>query len=75
MWKNIIELDRPQMSIRRMRIACWKPKSTNTHSECVTLTAFPQQHWLKERASKLRYTYIVCLVQGQIAFITLYLQR
>jgi hypothetical protein len=23
MWKNILELDRPQMTLWRMRIACW----------------------------------------------------
>jgi hypothetical protein len=23
MWKNIVERGRPQMTIRRMRIACW----------------------------------------------------
>jgi hypothetical protein len=28
---------------------------------CNTL-AFPRQEWLRERASVLRYTYIVCLV-------------
>jgi hypothetical protein len=31
MWKIIVESDRPQMTIRRMRIACWIPKATNTH--------------------------------------------
>ena len=40
-WKNIIELDRPQMTIWRMRIICWTPKATNTHSEYVVLIAFP----------------------------------
>ena len=29
-----------------MRNACWIPKSTNTHSECVTRIAFPQQQCL-----------------------------
>ena len=33
MWKNIVEPDRPQMTIWRMRIACWISKATNTHSE------------------------------------------
>ena len=33
MWKNIIERSRLQMTIWRMRIACWIPKSTNTLSE------------------------------------------
>ena len=42
-----------------MRIACWIPKATNTHSEYVTLIVFPWQQWLKEHASLLRYTYIV----------------
>jgi len=26
---------------RRMRIACWKTKATDTQSECVILIAFP----------------------------------
>ena len=51
-----------QMTIWRMRIACWIPKATNTHSECAILTAFPLQRWLHERASMLRYTYIACLI-------------
>jgi hypothetical protein len=50
------------MTMWRMRIACWIPKSTNTHSEYVVLIALPMQPWLNERASKLRYTYIACLV-------------
>jgi len=44
--------------IRRMRFACWITKATNTHSEYIMLTAFPQQQWLRERASMLRlYVY------------------
>ena len=39
MWENIVEWGRPQMAIWRMRIACWIPKATNTHSEYVTLIA------------------------------------
>jgi hypothetical protein len=35
MWKNILERLRPRMTMRRMRIAFWKPKATNTHSEYV----------------------------------------
>ena len=31
MWKNIVELERLQMTIWRIRIACWTPKATNTH--------------------------------------------
>ena len=60
--KNILELDRPQITIWRMCIACWIPKSTNTLLEYVILIAFPQQQWLHERASVLRYVYITCLI-------------
>jgi hypothetical protein len=63
MWeKNIVELGRTQLTIWRTRMACWIPKATNTHSECVILITFPLKHWLHERASMLRYTYIACLV-------------
>jgi len=31
MWKNIVQLDRPQMTVWRMRIPCWTPKATNAH--------------------------------------------
>jgi hypothetical protein len=50
------------MTVWRMRIACWIPKSTNTLSECVILIAFPLQQWLYKVALMLRYTYIAFLV-------------
>jgi len=43
MWKNIIFPGRQQMSIWRIRIACWIHKATNTLSEYVILTVFPLQ--------------------------------
>jgi hypothetical protein len=30
--KNIVEPGKPQMTKWRMRIACWIPRATNTHS-------------------------------------------
>jgi hypothetical protein len=45
-WKNTVEPDRPQMTIWRMRIACWITKATDTTSEYVILSAFPLQQWL-----------------------------
>jgi len=54
--KNIIGQSRTQMTIWRMRITCWIPKATDTHSEYVILTAFPMRHQLQERAQMLRYT-------------------
>jgi hypothetical protein len=34
-WKNIVERGRPQMTIWRMRVACWIPKATNKHTKVV----------------------------------------
>jgi len=41
MWENIVERGRPQMTIWRMRIACWIPKATHTHTHTHTLTLKP----------------------------------
>ena len=49
--------------IRHMRIACWIPKATNTHSEYVILIAFTLRQWMKDGASVLRHTYIACIVK------------
>ena len=65
MWKNMEELDRPQMTIWRMRFACWMRYSTNTPSQYVILIAFRRQQWLSERASLLRYIHIARLVSLQ----------
>jgi hypothetical protein len=62
MWKNIVERGRPQMTTQRMRIACWINEGLQTQSEQIIITGFPQQQWLRERASVLGYTYIACLV-------------
>jgi len=67
MWKNIVEPERPQMTVWRICISCCIPKATNTLSEYVLLIAFPLQHWLHMCASMLHYTYIACLV-----YITIY---
>jgi len=50
MWKNTVEPVRSRMTIRRMRIACWVSKATNTYSEYVILIAFPLQKCLHECA-------------------------
>ena len=84
MRKNIVESGRLQVTIWRMRIAFCIPKSTNTHSEYLILTAFPLQQWLHERASILRVRalpvlyvlpteciYAFLWVSEQIAFISM----
>jgi len=51
MWKNTVEPDRSQMTIRRKGIACWITEATNTHSQYVILFVFPLQQWLHEGTS------------------------
>jgi len=47
----------------RMSFAWYITKATDTHLEYVMLIAFPQQQWLHERSSMLRYTLTACLVK------------
>jgi len=65
MWKNVVQLDRPQMTTWRMRIACWltKAANTNTHAQVFAIfIACPLQQWLHARPSLLHYTYIAFIV-------------
>jgi len=47
--KNITEPRRQQLTIWRMRIACWIPNATNILSEYVIFIAFTLQEWLHKR--------------------------
>jgi hypothetical protein len=49
--KKFVEGDRPHMAIWLMSIACWVPKTTNTHLECVIRSTFPWQQWLHKRVA------------------------
>ena len=63
MWKNMVETDRPRMAIWSMRFACWVTKAAERHSVFViTPVAFSRQQWVRELATTLRDTCIVCLV-------------
>ena len=55
--------------IQRVRFACWMtkptpPPHTHTHSEYVIHLALAWQQCLRERASMLRHTAVVCLVSN-----------
>ena len=62
MWANVVQVDRPEMTIWCKRIACRIPKATDTDSEYVVLISFTLQQWLQELASISRYTHVACLV-------------
>jgi hypothetical protein len=59
MWKNIVQLDRPQMEIWLMRIACWLPTDTNTDSEYVILIL--ARIYARTRLT-VTYTHVSCPV-------------
>jgi len=42
------------MTMWRMRIPCWIPKATNTHSVNVIINDFQLQKWLQERVNEQR---------------------
>jgi len=48
------------MTVWRMRIVCWIPKATDTHSEHVIVIAFQPQQWLQERAAVLDVHCLSC---------------
>ena len=58
MWNNIVEPGRSQITIWRMRIACWIPKSTRTYSEYVRSLIFLGNSGYENRPK----CYVVCLV-------------
>jgi hypothetical protein len=65
LWYNVSKYGKAEPATdynntRRMRIACWIAKATDTHSEYLIHCHFSWQQWSCERASKLR-RYVHCL--------------
>ena len=80
MWKNIVDPDRPQMTIWRMCIACCINKAIHTHthththtfSDCVILITLALQKWLQERALMSRlYAHCLSYLQDAPSSLTL----
>jgi hypothetical protein len=74
LWVNVEKYGRARQAtddniIRRMRVACWIRKATNTYPEYVILIAFPLQKLLHEHTSILRF-----YIYGLSCFNTLMLQ-
>jgi len=68
-WRNTVVTDGQTTNdniVRRRKhaicIPCNYGKATATHPQYVTLTAFPPQQWLRERAFVLLNTYIACFL-------------
>jgi hypothetical protein len=71
MWKTVVGLYRPQMTVWRMRVACWITDYRHTLKIANTY-AFPLRQWFHENASMLCCTYIACLVSVLIPSSVLY---
>ena len=61
MWKNIVHRCRPYGG--------WITRATHTHSQYVTLIAFPLQQWLQGRLSMLRYSRLFVLFDIMIVWV------
>jgi len=62
MWKNIVESGRPQITIWRMHISCWIPKTTNMHSEYVICFSNSTMVALMRLSVKLYVRCLSCLI-------------
>ena len=61
MWKNTVMQDRTQMTIWRILIVYWIPKTISTEPEYVIIIALRLLQWLHESVKMFRYTCIACL--------------
>ena len=53
-WKNVVRPARAQITIWRLRVACWKPKATNTHSEYIIFIAFAAAKMVSRKRLSVR---------------------
>jgi hypothetical protein len=60
--KNIVDPDRPQMTIWRMCFACWITKATNARSEYETLIFHRNSGYANALSATLRLHYPSCFV-------------
>jgi len=72
MWENIVEPNRPQMTIWHMLIACWINEA-KTLPEYVILSAVLLQQLLHKHVSLLHYMYIACLVFAGVVVVVVVL--
>jgi hypothetical protein len=77
-WKNIVEAGRPQMTMWCMRITCWTPKATNTHTQVVLYLLFfhsnngctnaPQCYVIRTLPVLLLVCFLPCLAAQAVCF-------
>jgi hypothetical protein len=61
MWKNIVQPERPQMTIWRVHIACWMPKAINIPRACNVYCFFTATVVAQTRL-KVTLQHTACLI-------------
>ena len=56
MWKNIVQPDRTQIIVLRMRILCWIPTAANTHLDYVIFIAMHDNNG----CTNAPHGYVIC---------------
>jgi len=73
MWKNIVELNRPQMTIWHMVIAYWTTKATDIHTHNILyLSLFHCKNPFTNVPHCYFYMYIDCLVITHNSFLAVH---
>ena len=62
----MVEPERPQMTKRRMHIACWIPKATDTHSEWVILIVFSMAAMLMRTRLAVTFTRTLPFLSNRV---------
>ena len=52
--------------MRHVRVECWTPKATDTHSECVILIAFPRRQLLRYTQLSVLYNLIKSCIKHAV---------
>jgi hypothetical protein len=66
MWENMVEPDRPQVTIRRMRFACWTTKATHTHTHT--------EHLINIASSRTMVTRMRLCIMLHVQYLSGFLQ-
>ena len=66
MWENMVQLQQAKddKTIRRMHLACWITKATDTHSEYVTLLLSHGKNGYADAPELHVYSYVSCLIMN-----------
>ena len=74
MWENIVERDRPHLTVWRMRIACWIPKDTHTHTHTHAHMSYSLLFHCNNGCTNAPECYVTCTYIGCLVVIDVSVQ-